>query len=137
MTEIRATQMKNVFATSEPRPPFLPVRVYSSPGHISLLKSCHPSPGGHGRNTSASFETTKVTSFDRGQSAKCLPRISLFSEPSVCFFPILPCLSNHPRGDWAQNSFHHGQMLPVVVRLKVKRVTHKGSDKKGHHQFQP
>lgn len=41
---------------------FLPVKVCSSPWRISLLRSCRPSPDGHGRNTSASFKGIKSQS---------------------------------------------------------------------------
>ncbi len=46
---------------STPHPTLLPVRVCSFLWRISLLRSSHPSPDGHDRNTSASWEGTEIS----------------------------------------------------------------------------
>lgn len=46
----------------------------------------------------------------------------------LCFYVLLPSLTNHPGGHWSQDSFHHSQMFPVVMSLQknIRYATMRG-----------
>lgn len=44
------------------------------------------------------------------------------AKPAVPSWPCSPRLPDHPRRNWPQNPLHHGQVLPVVMRLRERNI---------------
>lgn len=73
-----------------------------------------------GGNTSRSSTKRLTATIPRGKLLRVKQERA--AKPAVLSRPRSPRLADHPRRNWPQDPLHHGQVLPVVVRLRERNV---------------
>lgn len=76
--------------------------------------------GARGGNASRSSTKGLIAMTPRGKPLRVKQERA--GEPTVLSRPRSPRLADHPRRNWPQDPLHHGQVLPVVVRLRERNV---------------